>query len=187
MAAGRPGPPTPPPPASTVSSVRVGVLTGGGDCPGLNAVIRAVVRKGETDYGDEIVGFLDAWDGVLERRTMPLDVRRCGGCCPRAARCSAPSGAAPSTSPTAPDRGAARPSAISASTAADRHRGRTAALDRGLPLCTTSSACPIVGVPKTIDNDIVGTEVTFGFHTAVADRHRRHRPAAHHGRSPTTV
>ena len=52
-----------------MSSVRVGVLTGGGDCPGLNAVIRAIVRKGELTYGDEIIGFLDAWDGVLEQRT----------------------------------------------------------------------------------------------------------------------
>ncbi len=69
--------------ASTVSGVRVGVLTGGGDCPGLNAVIRAIVRKGETVYGDEIVGFLDAWDGVLEQRTMPLDVRSLRGMLPR--------------------------------------------------------------------------------------------------------
>ena len=74
--------------------MRVGILTGGGDCPGLNAVIRAIVRKGETVYGDEIVGFLDAWDGVLERRTMTLDGRRCAGCCPAAAPCSAPAGAA---------------------------------------------------------------------------------------------
>ena len=49
-------------------------VTGGGDCPGLNAVIRAVVRKGETVYGDELVGFEDGWRGVIENRTMPLDV-----------------------------------------------------------------------------------------------------------------
>src|SRR3989440_8971816 len=49
--------------ARTVQGVRVGVMTGGGDCPGLNAVIRAIVRKGETHYGDEILGFVDAWDG----------------------------------------------------------------------------------------------------------------------------
>src|SRR3954452_7277289 len=63
--------------------VRVGILTGGGDCPGLNAVIRAIVRKGELNYGDELIGFLDAWDGVLERRTMPLDVRSLRGMLPR--------------------------------------------------------------------------------------------------------
>ena len=52
---------------------RVGVLTGGGDCPGLNAVIRAIVRKAERDYGDEVVGFIDGWSGLLEDRWMPLD------------------------------------------------------------------------------------------------------------------
>src|SRR5437763_1948948 len=63
--------------------VRVGILTGGGDCPGLNAVIRAIVRKGELNYGDELIGFLDAWDGVRERRTMSLDVRSLRGMLPR--------------------------------------------------------------------------------------------------------
>jgi 6-phosphofructokinase 1 len=63
--------------------VRVGVLTGGGDCPGLNAVIRAVVRKGERHYGDELVGFLDAWDGVIDRRTVPLSVESMRGMLPR--------------------------------------------------------------------------------------------------------
>src|SRR3954470_5793454 len=63
--------------------MRVGILTGGGDCLGLNAVIRAVVRKGEMVYGDELIGFLDAWDGVRERRTMLLDVRSLRGMLPR--------------------------------------------------------------------------------------------------------
>ena len=63
--------------------MRVGVLTGGGDCPGLNAVIRAVVRKGERHYGDELVGFRDGWRGVIEDTTMPLDVERCRGILPR--------------------------------------------------------------------------------------------------------
>ena len=57
--------------------MRVGVLTGGGDCPGLNAVIRGVVRKAEHDFGDEVVGFLDGYLGILEDRTMPLDVADC--------------------------------------------------------------------------------------------------------------
>src|SRR5205823_11374563 len=65
------------------SSMRVGLLTGGGDCPGLNAVIRAVVRKCEREYGDELVGFLDGWRGVVENRTMQLDVERCRGILPR--------------------------------------------------------------------------------------------------------
>src|ERR1700759_5482126 len=63
--------------------MRVGVLTGGGDCPGLNAVIRAVVRRGEVDHGDVFVGFLDGWRGVVEDRTMALDVERCRGILPR--------------------------------------------------------------------------------------------------------
>src|SRR5256712_4268884 len=63
--------------------MRVGLLTGGGDCPGLNAVIRAVVRKGERHYGDELVGFRDGWKGVLDDLTMPLDIERCRGILPR--------------------------------------------------------------------------------------------------------
>ena len=63
--------------------MRVGVLTGGGDCPGLNAVIRAIVRKGEMHYEDEIIGFLDAWEGVMNRVTMPLDVRSLRGMLPQ--------------------------------------------------------------------------------------------------------
>src|SRR5216683_1214647 len=62
--------------------MRVGVLTGGGDCPGLNAVIRAVVRKADS-LGVEILGFLEGWKGVVEDRTMPLDVERCRGILPR--------------------------------------------------------------------------------------------------------
>ena len=63
--------------------MRVGILTGGGDCPGLNAVIRAIVRKGEQGYGDELIGFLDAWDGVMHRRTMHLDVSSLRGMLPK--------------------------------------------------------------------------------------------------------
>ena len=142
----------------------VWMLTGGGDCPGLNAVIRAIVRKGEMRYGDEIIGFLDAWDGVLERPTMPLDVRSLRGMLPRAAPCSAP-GAESVRLPGRPDAG-------------DGDIFEEHGLD-GLIVIggngTLTVACrlhdlvelPIVGVPKTIDNDIVGTDVTFGFHTAV--------------------
>ena len=57
--------------------MRVGILTGGGDCPGLNAVIRAVVTKGERQYGDEVVGFRNGWAGVMEGDVMPLSAERC--------------------------------------------------------------------------------------------------------------
>src|SRR6195952_5917493 len=59
--------------------MRIGMLTGGGDCPGLNAVIRAVVRKGILHYGDEFVGFREGWRGVLDDRTLPLDLETTSG------------------------------------------------------------------------------------------------------------
>ena len=63
--------------------MRVGMLTGGGDCPGLNAVLRAVTRKGERHYGDDLVGFRDGWRGVIENLTMPVSVERLRGTLPR--------------------------------------------------------------------------------------------------------
>src|SRR5205807_4245979 len=63
--------------------MRIGILTGGGDCPGLNAVIRAVVRKGVFHYNDEFVGFLEGWRGVLEDMVHPLDLEAVGGILPR--------------------------------------------------------------------------------------------------------
>src|SRR6476620_6798077 len=63
--------------------MRIGVLTGGGDCPGLNAVIRAVVRKGVEVYGHEFVGFRDGWKGPLEGVTMTLGVEQTRGILPR--------------------------------------------------------------------------------------------------------
>src|ERR1700712_5891556 len=63
--------------------MRIGILTGGGGCPGLNAVIRAVVRKGITEHGDEFVGFRDGWRGVLEGDTVPMDLHAVRGILPR--------------------------------------------------------------------------------------------------------
>ena len=145
--------------------MRVGVLTGGGDCPGLNAVIRAIVRKGETDYGDEIIGFLDAWDGVLEQRTMPLDVRSLRGMLPRGGTLLGTKRGSPFDYPDGPERVRADLRASWPSTALIVIGGNgsltvACRLHEQLDL-------PIVGVPKTIDNDILGTDVTFGFHTAV--------------------
>src|ERR1700684_2416264 len=59
--------------------MRIGMLTGGGDCPGLNAVIRAAVRKGINHHGDEFVGFMEGWRGLLEDKTMPLDLETTRG------------------------------------------------------------------------------------------------------------
>jgi phosphofructokinase-like protein len=143
--------------------MRVGLLTGGGDCPGLNAVIRAVVRKGEFQYGDDLVGFLDGWKGVLERRTMPLDVEACRGILPRGGTMLGTS----RTNPYKLEGGAQQ--------ALDNLReeridsliaiGGDDTLGVANKLASEGLVC--VGVPKTIDNDLEGTEVTFGFHTAV--------------------
>jgi 6-phosphofructokinase 1 len=144
--------------------MRVGVLTGGGDCPGLNAVIRAVVRKGEARYGDELVGFLDAWDGVLNDRTMQLDIRSLRGMLPRGGTLLGTRRGSPFDLEDGPELVRA---------AFDRHGLDGLIIIGGNGTLTVSCRLhdlldlPIVGVPKTIDNDIVGTEVTFGFHTAV--------------------
>ena len=144
--------------------MRVGVLTGGGDCPGLNAVLRAIVRKGERFYGDEIVGFRDAWDGVMERRTLPLTVETMRGSLPKGGTVLGTRRGSPFDRPDGVDL-------VSASIADMGLDGLIVVGGNG----SLSVACrlhaerglPIVGVPKTIDNNIEGTEVTFGFNTAV--------------------
>ncbi|MEZ5216329.1 MAG: ATP-dependent 6-phosphofructokinase [Ilumatobacteraceae bacterium] len=144
--------------------MRVGVLTGGGDCPGLNAVIRAIVRKGERHYGDEIIGFLDAWDGVLNRRYMPLDVRSLRGMLPKGGTLLGTRRG----SPYDYDDGIARVREALAELSLDALIviGGNGSLTVASRL-HSEGGIPVIGVPKTIDNDIVGTDVTFGFHTAV--------------------
>jgi phosphofructokinase-like protein len=145
--------------------MRVGLLTGGGDCPGLNAVIRAVVRKGERHYGDELFGFNDGWRGVLERRTVPLDVERCRGILPRGGTILGTS----RTNPYKVDGGNGKDKAIE-----NLRAERTDALiaiggedTLGVAERLSGEGVSVVGVPKTIDNDLSATEVTFGFDTAV--------------------
>jgi 6-phosphofructokinase 1 len=144
--------------------VRVGILTGGGDCPGLNAVIRAVVRKGERVHGDELVGFLDAWDGVRERRTVPLNIESMRGTLPRGGTVLGTRRGSPFDSPT----GVQEVSATMSDLGLDGLIviGGNGSLSIACQL-HAEEGLPIVGVPKTIDNDIVGTDVTFGFNTAV--------------------
>jgi len=139
------------------------MLTGGGDCPGLNAVIRAVVRKGERHYSDELVGFLDGWKGVLDRETMPLDVERCRGLLPKGGTMLGTS----RTNPYKVDGGSQK--------ALDnlRAEGIDALIaiggddTLGVAYKLAGEGLMVVGVPKTIDNDLSATEVTFGFDTAV--------------------
>jgi phosphofructokinase-like protein len=143
--------------------MRVGVLTGGGDCPGLNAVIRAVVRKGERVYGDEFVGFLDGWKGVVEGLTMPLDVERCRGILPRGGTILGTSRTNPYKLERGPERAleTVRRLGVEALVAI----GGEDTL--GVANKLHGEGLPVVGVPKTIDNDLSGTEVTFGFDTAL--------------------
>ncbi len=143
--------------------MRVGMLTGGGDCPGLNAVIRAVVRKGERHYRDELVGFRDGWRGVLERVTMPLDVERCRGILPRG-------GTILGTSRTNPYKIDGGPQRAMETLRAERVDALIAIGGDdtlGVAHRLAGEGVSMVGVPKTIDNDLSATEVTFGFHTAV--------------------
>ena len=141
----------------------VGVLTGGGDCPGLNAVIRAVVRKGARVYGDDLLGFRDGWKGPIEGLTRPLDVERCRGILPRGGTILGSS----RTNPYKVDDGVERLKATVAELGVDAlvAIGGEDTLGAAHKLC--ADGVPIVGVPKTIDNDLSATEVTFGFHTAV--------------------
>ncbi len=144
--------------------MRVGVLTGGGDCPGLNAVLRAIVRKGERVFGDDIVGFEDAWDGVMERRTMPLSIESMRGMLPRGGTVLGTRRGSPFDTPEGVD--------LVEATMSDMGLdglivvGGNGSLSVACRL-HTERGLPIIGVPKTIDNDIEGTETTFGFNTAV--------------------
>jgi len=143
--------------------LRVGILTGGGDCPGLNAVIRAVVRKGEVAYGDTFIGFRDGWRGVVEGSTMPLDVEVCRGILPRGGTILGSS----RTNPYSLDRGAQRcgKTLQTLDVAALVVIGGEDTL--GVANRLSADGVAVVGVPKTIDNDLSATEVTFGFDTAV--------------------
>src|SRR3954466_2208486 len=143
--------------------MRFGVLTGGGDCPGLNAVIRAIVRKGINVHGHELVGFRGGWQGVLDNDRMPLDLQSTRGILPRG-------GTILRTSRTNVFKREGGVEQVRR-TFADGLDGLIAiggedtlgAANR----LHTEHGLPIVGVPKTIDNDIGATDMTFGFDTAV--------------------
>jgi 6-phosphofructokinase 1 len=139
------------------------MLTGGGDCPGLNAVMRAVVRKGERHYGDELVGFLDGWRGVIDGTIRPLDVEAMRGTLPRGGTVLGSS----RTNPFKVDGG------VEACQTSLERLGIDALIaiggedTLGVANKLHQLGVAVVGVPKTIDNDLSGTELTFGFDTAV--------------------
>ncbi|MDK0518137.1 6-phosphofructokinase [Streptomyces sp. ML-6] len=143
--------------------MRIGVLTSGGDCPGLNAVIRSVVHRAVVDHGDEVIGFHDGWKGLLECDYRRLDLDAVGGILARGGTILGSSRVQP-----AHLRGGV-----------EQARGHVSdlGLDAIIPIggegtlkaahLLSEAGLPIVGVPKTIDNDIASTDVTFGFDTAV--------------------
>ncbi|MBW8766564.1 MAG: 6-phosphofructokinase [Geodermatophilales bacterium] len=144
--------------------MRIGILTGGGDCPGLNAVIRSVVRTATTHYGSEVVGFRDGWRGLLEDRTTPLDISGVDGLLTRG-------GTTLGSARVAPEK-----LHEGLGTMKDVLAGH--GIDVLIPIggegtltaahMLSEIGIPIVGIPKTIDNDIDGTDLTFGFDTAVS-------------------
>ena len=143
--------------------MRIGILTGGGDCPGLNAVIRAAVRAVAIDHGGEVIGFRDGWRGVMDDDWEPLTVDRCRGILPRGGTILG----------TSRDQPYAREGGVElVRDAVARHRldaiiaiGGDGTM--GVTKDLDADGVPVVGVPKTIDNDIACTEMTFGFQTAV--------------------
>jgi len=143
--------------------MKVAMLTGGGDCPGLNAVMRAVVRKGVTVHGDEIIGFRDGWRGAMEGDWEPLDVARMRGTLPRGGTILGSS----RTNPYKTDDGPARVRATLAELGVDALIAIGGEDTLGVANRLADEGVSVVGVPKTIDNDLSATEVTFGFHTAV--------------------
>jgi 6-phosphofructokinase 1 len=144
--------------------LRVGILTGGGDCPGLNAVIRAVARRSFT-LGSQVVGILDGWHGLIDGRFTELGRREVSGILPRG-------GTILGTTRTNPYRLDGGVDAVLRNVA-DQGLDGLVAVGGEDTLGVAHSlweehALPVVGVPKTIDNDLSATDYTFGFDTAVA-------------------
>ena len=143
--------------------MRIGILTGGGDCPGLNAVIRAVVRKGVTVHGHSIVGFRHGWLGVVEGDVVDLDLDAVRGLLPRGGTILGSS----RTNPFNSDGGVARVLATIATERLDAVIAIGGEDTLGVAHRLGAEGVRMIGVPKTIDNDLSATEVTFGFDTAV--------------------
>jgi 6-phosphofructokinase 1 len=143
--------------------MKVGVLTGGGDCPGLNAVIRAVVRKGVNVHGFDFVGYRDGWKGPLEGLTMNLGIKQCRGILPRGGTILGSS----RTNPFKIDGGVERIKANLAAEGVDALVAIGGEDTLGVATKLADLGVNVVGVPKTIDNDLSGTDFTFGFDTAV--------------------
>jgi ATP-dependent phosphofructokinase / diphosphate-dependent phosphofructokinase len=143
--------------------MKIGMLTGGGDCPGLNAVIRAVVRKGVFHYRDEFIGFMEGWRGLLDNNTMPLDLRTVGGILPRGGTILRTS----RTNPAKREDGLQRCLDMLKQNSCDALVAIGGDDTLSVAQKLFQKGAKVVGVPKTIDNDLAGTDFTFGFDTAV--------------------
>ena len=143
--------------------MRVGMLTGGGDCPGLNAVIRAAVRKGVLQYGDEFVGFMEGWRGVIEDRTMPLDLATTSGILHRGGTILRSS----RTNVKKIEGGFEQCLKVIGEHKLDALIAMGGDDTQSISVELSKRGVNCVGVPKTIDNDLSGTDVCFGFDTAV--------------------
>jgi ATP-dependent phosphofructokinase / diphosphate-dependent phosphofructokinase len=143
--------------------MRIGVLTGGGDAPGLNAVIRAIVRKGIDDYGDAILGFRDGWRGTLESEVEQLTVDSIRGILPRGGTILGTS----RTNPFKSEDGATKVIQNLRAHKVDALIPIGGEDTLGAAAKLAAEGVNVVGVPKTIDNDLSGTDYTFGFDTAV--------------------
>ena len=143
--------------------MRIGILTGGGDCPGLNAVIRAVVLTARLRHADDTIGFLDGWKGVLENHAVPLDVERCRDLLPIGGTILGTS----RTNPFASEEGPTRVKATLDELGVDAVVAIGGEDTLGVANKLGQLGIAVVGVPKTIDNDLSATDVTFGFDTAV--------------------
>jgi len=143
--------------------MKIGVLTGGGDCPGLNAVIRAVVRKADA-YDSRVVGIRNGWKGLTELAPMDLDIKMVSGILHIGGTIIGTSRTNPFKDPSGPDKVLRNfrllgLDALVAIGGEDTLGAASKLYEKGLP---------VVGVPKTIDNDLSGTDFTFGFDTAVS-------------------
>jgi ATP-dependent phosphofructokinase / diphosphate-dependent phosphofructokinase len=143
--------------------MRIGLLTGGGDCPGLNAVIRAVVRKAIDHYGDEVIGFRDGWRGVLEDSYEELTIESTRGILPRGGTILRSS----RTNPYKRDDGVEQVRRTLSSHGIDGLIAIGGEDTLGAANRLHIDGVHVVGVPKTIDNDLGATDVTFGFDTAL--------------------
>jgi len=143
--------------------MRIGMLTGGGDCPGLNAVIRAAVRKGVWHYGDEFVGFMEGWRGVIDNRTMALDLQTTSGILQKGGTILRSS----RTNVKKIPGGFEKCLEVIAGHQLDALIAMGGDDTQSISVELARRGVNCVGVPKTIDNDLSGTDACFGFDTAV--------------------